>query len=417
MGNATDNAAAAYSDSAIDDLIANGASAAGSLGAEGAAGTNLEVGLGNWRAALSTSSRNHILVFGDSNSVGVETWRWPNALKTALVSQTSRPDGGPGWRHLLLGSPEWTFGNVWAQFSQGVNDIGPDGSAYYVFGGGNFATWTPQAGLSAHDRFVIYGVDVQGIVIADTQYSLNGGAFTNASLPLVGPAQSSLVNSATIVGTVSSNLRFQGVNPFGPSGLAGLVMYNGDGTNGPLVVHNLAMSGTDTDTWTGSKEVQPDVLVSPYTRNPGLSNRLAIVDKLQPKLSIIFAGGREFTNYVQQSVIGSKAQMSLANFEANLKKMVERCRLYGDVLVLSPHAFKVPDPFNMQPQELTQAKYAAVARRVAYNADAAHINLNALWNSWTRLNARGYMLDSLHLNQFGHTRLANFLARTFSRIG
>lgn len=411
MGNLT-NALDTFTDDAVDTLIENGASGAALLGSEAAATFNLEAGLSKWRSTLSASARNHVLVYGDSNSVGPETWRWPNAVKAALVTQTGRPDGGPGFRH--LGLEEWAKSG-WTVNSQGPLDIAPNGRMYSTFGPANILTWTPPAGLTAHDRFVIYGLDMAAVGIHETEYSDDGGAFVATAFNFAGSGYSLVTHPVTA--TIATSLRLRGVSTLAPSFAAGVAFYNGDGTAGPLVFHNLSESGSDTDVWTGSLESQADIVMpGAYLQPQGFSNRLALVDNLQPKLSIILTGAREFLHHEQQPLIGTKQQMPLERFEANLRRLVTKCRQYGDVLLMTPHGFKSDDPFTAKPLNNSQPAYAKRARKVAWDLDCGFIDINALWGSYDKMNARGFMLDAVHTSQFGQERLTNFLSKMFARI-
>jgi hypothetical protein len=417
MGNAQLAVERAFADEAIDDMIEAGASAVGAFSAEGAACLNLETGLSSWKASLSTSTRNHVLVFGDSNTGGPETFRWPAQLALSLQTYTGRPAGGPGFRH--LGNAEWVLAAGWTRVQQGLVDVAPLGQAYQAAGPGAsapLATWTPPAGLIAHDRFVIYAVDPGLIGVGDFDWSDDGGAFTGTAINYT-PADYNLRTATPVVATIATSLRVRANNPFGPSVFAGVAFYNGDGTNGPLIVHNLGHGGIGAADVAGSIYAVPDTgMPSLYQSPVGVGDRLKIIDNLAPKLTIVAVGGIDYLNYSQAPLVGTKVQTQLDVYESNMNRIVARARQFGDVLVVSPHTLKIPDAFTSFPMNIKQREYARIARAIAWRNDAAYVNLAAMWGTWTRMNARGWMTDSLHLNNLGHTKMAAFLARTIQRV-
>lgn len=393
----------AFSNDVVNSLMREGGNAESAFGNDTAASFNLGSGLSKWFASMSGGVRNNVVVIGDSNvqDVPAETWRWPNQLQTDLIAFTGIATGGEGFRH--AGLPEFTstgtpvvtgitpgFFPVETPFTATAADIGVNGYGWVLGGTGDVFTWTLPAPFGAHDRFVLYGQD-DDFLVQQPQYSLNGGAFTDTAYNYAPTLGNRLVKQE-IVGTVASTLRYRGSATTFPSYLNGMAFYQG--TTG-LIVHNLGVGGN----------------TAYQTSGLGASNRLAIIDDLAPKLTVIWLGTNDFHHFPPQFT-----QKSPDYFYTNYLKIVQRARLYGDVLMVYPQASQIPNPFSTLPIPKQQRDYERVLRKIAYDTDSAYISIHQLWGDWTRHNARGFAADSYHITQAGHNVVSKYLTRAIRRV-
>jgi len=420
VANSRNSMSEAFANDAVNNVVSAGGNMEAALGNDVAATFNLGSGLSSWVSKINTGARNHVVVMGDSNvvSVSAEQYRWPVQLKTDLLSFTGRPDGGPGFRHLGLTNPgEWTYPAVVtvnpgqlnfetlgitpgffpteSQFTGGSSDLGPQGYAYVLVQQNNIFTWTlasAPAGFT-HDRFELYGID-DDFLGQQSEYSIDGGAFVSTAYSFAGTTGPKLVKQA-VVTPITTTLRYRGSATGFPAYLVGAAFYQGSGAAGPLVVHNLGMGGNKVDQMVGR----------------GSSNRLALIDDLQPILTVVWTGTNEFSN-----IPPGLNQMSLSTFDTKYRAIVTKARQYGDVLMVYPHATNVPNVFSLAPIPRQQADFERVARKIAYDLDAGYMSIHQLWGTWARANTRAFMADNHHINQAGHNAVSKVLTRAIRRV-
>lgn len=387
-----------YSYNAVSDMLTRGGNYAAAAG--GGAAFNCGSGLSSWLGSINPAARNNVVIYGDSNCQikPAESYRWAQNIRAELLTLTGLASGGAGFRH--LGLPEWSRTGTWTLLADqydfnGVNsiDLGPSSFAYSALNTPNIMTWTLPADIGAHDRFDLYGIDDDVLALLQGSYSVNGGAFTDTAWDLGTSAGVRLVKQ-TIMGTITTTLRVRGSNTVLPNYYAGAAFYNG--TTG-LVVHNLAIDGGSVDTYAGGDD----------------ANRLAILDDLQPKLTIVWTGANEFHN----GSIFNLRQMTLDRWYEQYTRIVERARQHGDVLMVFPQATQIPNALNPDvtrdiPE--TQASFQGVARTVALENDCGLLSVNQVWGPWGNADARGRMLDAHHLNQVGHEAALPLVARTIT---
>lgn len=411
-GNAYNSMSEAFANDVVSQVVAAGGNIEAAMGSDVAATFNLGSGLSKWVSQLNGGQRNHIVVIGDSNvqSVPAETFRWPVQLKTDLIAFTGIADGGPGFRH--LGLPEWTipaagptsttgwittgktpdFFPLESGFTGTVSDMAPNGYGFVQGGQANLGTWTLASAPASftHDRFVLYGQD-DDFLVQQGEYSANGGAFT-ATAYNYGPATGNRLVTQEIATQITTTLRLRGSATGFPVYWNGVAFYQG--TSG-LIVHNLAVGGNSVNEIVG--------------RNS--ANRLSIIDNLTPKLTIVWTGTNEF-HHAPPGI----QQVSLDTWYQKYLAIVQRARLYGDVLIVYPQATNVPNTFSQVPWPREQKDFERVARKIAYDTDSGFISMHQLWGTWSRHNARGYASDNHHINQAGHNAVSKVLTRAIRRV-
>lgn len=352
-------------------------------------------GLSRWQLLMAPAARHNVVIYGDSNvwhDNAFATTTWADALQARIMTQTGKASGGAGMRHMGLAS-EWARAGAWKKMDGTFplelgypgTDLGPTGFAYSGLDTSAIATWTLPGGFPAHDRFDIYGIDDDSLAFLQPDYSLNGGAFTAMAWDIASTLGIRLVKQ-TIMGTVTSTLRVRGTNALIPQFFAGVAFYQG--TTG-IVVHNLAIEGGGVNIYAG----------------PTGGNRLAIVDDLQPKLSIIMTGANETFH----GGVFELEQMSLDDYYDYYTRIAQRCRLYGDVLLVHETEMKIPNALNDQTGALIQHDYARTSRTVARENDCGHLDIQGLWGSWANVNARARMADDFHLNQAGQNAVSDLI--------
>lgn len=407
MGNGFNVAAEAFATEAAEALVREGASGDGALGNDVAASFNLGTGLSSWRSALSGGVRNHILIMGDSNveHQPAVTTRWAQQLRLDLITYTGIAQGGEGFR--MMGLPEWTTTGTWNDIGADVNlkdtaaDIGPYGKAFATQGNTNIKTWTKPGTFAAHDRFEVYGAD-DDFLGQQAEYSIDGGAFTATSWDF-GPSLGVRLVKQAVVTPITTTLRLRPSNASFPTTVVGAAFYQG--TTG-LVVHNLAIGGS----------MVSDAVGTP--RQNGLEGRrLAIIDDLQPKLTIIWTGTNEYLNFNSDGV-GARKQMTLENWYNYYNKLVTKARQYGDVLMVMPQAVQTGAAGNQLAQEPIPSphrEFERAARRLAYEKDCGYISIHALWGSYARAAARGFQSDAHHISTAGHGAVFRYLSQSIRR--
>jgi lysophospholipase L1-like esterase len=385
-----------------DRLLDHSADLASALGGEGAASFNVGLALSSWVTNMGGGGRQNIVIMGDSNveHLPATPTRWAQLLKADLLTLSTLSDGGEGFRH--LGLAEWTRSGVWditgeypdlnraenPNFTGTAYDLAPNGYGFQGADTANVMTWTKPGTFGAHDRFVVYASDDDS-VLQSPEYSLNGGAFTASGVDMSINTGKRLAKSPDIVGTVTTTLRLRSPNIFATH-VDGVAFYNG--TAG-CIVHNLG---------TGAGSVKQFV-------GRGSANRLAIIDSLAPKLTIIWTGTNEPLSFP------GRIQYTPTEFYDAYTKIVQRARLYGDVLMVFPQSSQFPSAFMVPPLPATQGQYERAARRVALEQDAGFFSIRQLWGDWTRHNARAYAADSYHINAAGHAVVRKMIQRVLAR--
>ena len=333
-----------------------------------------------WRQLIAPSSaRFNVVVWGDSNTDEDSVYTtWVERLRSEL--QREHGVGGIGYQGLWRN--EYAFAGSWArQNDKSTFDRGPYGWSYSADAQADILTWTKPGGAGTIDRFEVFYVDADFIEV-DYQYSVDGGAWTALALDYSGAGPA--LRSKTIAATITTSLRLRGPAVF-VGHCAGVAFYSG--TTG-CVVHNLGSGGESIAT----------------ACDDGDGDRLAIIDVIQPKLTLV----NLLTNDTLTSV-----QTPLASYEAWLGTLVDRSLAHGDVLLIAPQmqdpsgAFAYPAGQGHVTQRAYEAKLAAVAdtKRVPV------VSLAEAWGSYTALQTLGYSADSYHLNQAGQDAAAALISQ------
>lgn len=378
---------------------------------------NADRGLSGWAEKLVSNERNHVLVFGESNVRRRTTMNnrtsWVEMMALELQEFTGLSDGGPGlWT--LNEDVEWSINSNAQRIERFISqfDIMPVGSG--MFGINAQFTWTKPQTVGTITHWEALGVDTSGYQIVETpngpqalgsgnsgfQRSVDGGEWADVSIPWQMPSTPRIASEVRAE-PITQTLRIRFANPLATAVTCGAAFYNG--TQG-LVVHNLARSGASTAHATG-REMQR---VAP------------IFDHYKPVLTVIQFGAVEMMAMATIEPFYPKGmkQMPLGEFEARLRAMVSKAREYGDVLLLSPTQHNEVSLWfgGVSSSFHRREDYERVMRQVAYDFDAAHINLRAvLGGQWNRMVERGLVYDDLHLNDKGMGMVARVVTEALTR--
>lgn len=368
------------------------------LGEGETGGYNLGITLSNWVASLSANTRNHVVIVGDSNVEHVPgAIRWAQLIKADLLTISGKADGGEGYRH--LGLAEWAGTSTWVQYPAGdIVDVAPNGFAYSSATQANILTWTRPGTFAVFDRFTLWGID-DDFIAQGVQHSVDGAGFIQDDF-LYGSATGPRLVPLNIVGNVVTTLRIRPPGNGFPSPFAGASFYNGDGTNGALVVNNIAEGGGTVDMYCGPAVTNGD--------------RLDVFDRLAPKLTIIWTGTNEAGSV---PVFGFK-QMPLDTFYRQYTRLVQKARQYGDVLMLFPQDSGPPSDILSTTREFepfTQDHFERVARGIAIEQGCGFLSLRQRFGDWNVLDARGHVIDSGHLSNSGQTRTHKVVKEVLER--
>ena len=337
----------------------------------------------------------HIVCVGDSitsgkvggfNYANGKKGSWPERFSTA-VSHAIGPDVGYGFRGLWLRDgfqPEWKEVGTWTGTSRNDPfDVCPFAEGRRSNGGAlTTLTWNRPSPVTVAG-FDLYWFNMQGA--GNWQYRVDNGAWVNMNQPLV--TADNKLHKFYVGQSVQTKVDVRAYN--GSSAclapIGGIGIYAADpNTALGLIVHNLGAGGQFLSDLVRSSNGDPLAWFDAVVSNP-----LSL--SIQPDLVIAM-----FSNDV--------IQHNLTFWKDNLTKLVNRVRLYADVLLMIPYERGGYSP-------TVQAQYRTATRNVAADRRCAVLDLYAAYaaagaTGFDAANRAGLMLDDLHPSQIGHNDIS-----------
>jgi hypothetical protein len=346
------------------------------------------------------SARNpirHIVCVGDSitsGQVGGFNYSsggkgsWTERFATA-ASHAIGPDAGFGFRGLWLRdsaavNPEWSQLGSWTTTTASDPfDVCPFGEGLRSNGGpSNVLTWTRPSPVPVAG-FDLYWFNMAGA--GNWQYRVDNGAWVNMNQGL-SPADNKL-HKFYVGQRVQTRVDIRAYNGSAPclAPIGGIGIYAVDpNTTRGLIVHNLGAGAKFL-----ANLVRPSSGDALAWFDAVVSNPASLA--VRPDLVIVL-----FSN--------DMVQRNTTAWTANLTNLVDRVRIYADVLLVNS--------FERGSFSTTvQAQYRSATRDVANARRCGALDLYDAYTAagatgWTGANNAGLMYDTAHPSQIGHVDIA-----------
>ncbi len=347
--------------------------------------------LTRWKTRDNRS--RHVVCIGDSIthgsagraplSSGVSS-SWVDQFSSALDDATG-PRPGDGFRGMWR-KDEWHRSGEWTRTLPSDRfDVVPFGEGYYSSGRTtDTMTWTKPASMHV-SAFELVWFHMPGT--GSWQYRIDGGDWTSAGQPRNADFR---LHRLFVAEGVTNRIEIRGHDGTAPcvAPIAGIDTFAAPpGATTGTTVHNLG---------------QNQQLLARFCR-ASEGDPLALLDELRPAVATVL-----FSN---DTLLDDDAR-----FGDELRALVTRLSAYAEVLIISPYE-QQPPPGNENRRSVgMQAKYRAVARRVAATSGCEFIDLYEAWAElvgpgFAAAQSAGLMLDRLHPSQLGHDDIATRVNR------
>ncbi len=347
------------------------------------------------RWMCSRNSIRHIVCVGDSITSGkVGSFNYASGGKGSWTERFAvaaghaiGPDAGFGFRGLWLRAgvqPEWNAVGSWtATTPSDPFDVCPFGEGLRSNGGASHTiTWTRPSPVPVAG-FDLYWFNMAGA--GNWQYRVDNGAWVNMNQAL-SPTDNKL-HKFYVGKPIQTRVEIRAFNGNAPclAPIGGIGIYSVDPNRARgLIVHNLGA---------GSR------FLSQFVR-PSSGDRLAWFDRVvsnPPSLAVN-------ADLVIAMFANDFVQQNISFWKENLTRLVNRVRLYSDVLLMNPYERGSFSP-TVQANYRSATRDVVNARRCAlldiYNAYAG-----AGATGWQNAKNAGLMLDEIHPSQIGHVDIA-----------
>jgi hypothetical protein len=118
------------------------------------------------------------------------------------------------------------------------------------------------------------------------------------------------------------------------------------------------------------------------------------VDIWTPALTIIAFTANDYGN-----------QTALATYQANLQTLIDRAKLYGDVLLTTIGLHS--DTVGSIPQQ----SYFDTVKSLAIKNNCAYVDISGRWGGNTNVGTTGLLSDTVHPNAYGHQDIASAILK------